>query len=42
MIAGLREADYAYIKVNERVLTDSEHKINVKIQHIIKILLLYG
>ncbi|MFW3612094.1 ATP-binding cassette domain-containing protein [Staphylococcus caprae] len=32
MIAGLREADYAYIKVNERVLTDSEHKINVKIQ----------
>lgn len=32
MIAGLREADYAYIKVNKRVLTDSEHKINVKIQ----------
>lgn len=32
MIAGLRAADNAYIKVNERVLTDTQSSVNVKIQ----------
>lgn len=32
MIAGLRQADEAYIKLNNRVITDTEKKINVKIQ----------
>lgn len=32
IIAGLREADQAYIKINHRVLTDTDNKINVKIQ----------
>lgn len=32
MIAGLRQADEAYIKLNNRVITDTEKKINTKIQ----------
>ncbi|PTK54510.1 molybdenum ABC transporter ATP-binding protein, partial [Staphylococcus nepalensis] len=32
MIVGLRAADNAYIKVNERVLTDTQSSVNVKIQ----------
>lgn len=32
IIAGLKKADRALIKVNNRILTDTENKINVKIQ----------
>lgn len=32
MIAGLRKPDKAYIKINDRLITDTEHKVNVKIQ----------
>lgn len=32
MIAGLRQADEALIKVNGRLLTDTSNKVNVKIQ----------
>ncbi|EHJ09029.1 ATP-binding cassette domain-containing protein [Staphylococcus simiae] len=32
MIAGLRQADEALIKVNGRLLTDTNNKVNVKIQ----------
>lgn len=32
MIAGLKEADTAYIKVNERVLTDTQQGVQMKIQ----------
>lgn len=32
IIAGLKKADRALIKVNNRIFTDTENKINVKIQ----------
>lgn len=32
MIAGLRKADRAYIKIDDHLLTDTEHDVNVKIQ----------
>lgn len=33
MIAGLRTPDKAYIKINDRLITDTEHKVNLKIQN---------
>lgn len=32
MIAGLRKPDYAYIKINDRLIMDTKNKINTKIQ----------
>ncbi|MGC7601794.1 ATP-binding cassette domain-containing protein [Staphylococcus epidermidis] len=32
IIAGLKSINYSYIKVGKRVLTDSQHHLNVKIQ----------
>ena len=32
IIAGLKSINYSYIKVGKRVLTDSQHHLNVKVQ----------
>ena len=32
IIAGLKAINYSYIKVGKRVLTDSRHHLNVKVQ----------